>query len=79
MIKEKASNPYALVRNHLQHLSDLRRVIQGTYAIFLFKNLQNPKFLRRDCVSRFEFKLFHLSITQDDLVDTLKFINPGEA
>jgi hypothetical protein len=79
MIKEKASNAYALVRNHLQNLSDLRRVIQGTYSIFLFKNLQNHKFLRRDCASRFEFKLFHLSITQDDLVDTLKFINPGEA
>ena len=38
MIKEKASNPYALVRNHLQNLSNLRRVIQGTYAIFLFIN-----------------------------------------
>jgi len=44
-----------------------------------FKILQNPKCLRRDYVRGFESKLFHVSITQDSLVDTLKFINPGEA
>jgi hypothetical protein len=44
-----------------------------------FKILQNPKFLRRDYVRGFESRLFHVSITQDSLVDTLKFINPGEA
>ena len=41
--------------------------------------MQNPKFLRRDCVRGFESRLFHVSITQDSLVDTLKFINLGEA
>ena len=44
-----------------------------------FKILQNPKFLRRDYVRGFESRLFHVSITQDSLVDTLKFINLGEA
>jgi len=44
-----------------------------------FKILQNPKFLRRDYVRGFESRLFHVSITQDSLVDTLKFISQGEA
>ena len=44
-----------------------------------FKILQNPPFLCRDYVRGFESRLFHVSITQDSLVDTLKFINLGEA
>jgi len=46
---------------------------------FFFKIMQNPQFLRRDCVRGFESRLFHVSITEDSLVDTMKFINPGEA
>jgi hypothetical protein len=79
MIKEKASNSLCLGEEPLTKLERFERVIQGTSAIFLFKNLQNPKFLRRDCVSGIESKLFRLSITQDSVVDTLKFTSADEA
>jgi hypothetical protein len=79
MIKKKASTLYALVRNHSHIRRDLRASFKKHMLSLFFKILQNPKFLRRDYVRGFESRLFHVSITQDSLVDTLKFINPGEA
>jgi len=79
MIKKKASTLYALVRNHSHIRMDLRASLKKHVLSLFFKILQNPKFLRRDYVRRFESRLFHVSITQDSLVDTLKFINLGEA
>jgi len=79
MIRKKASTLYALVRNHSHIRRDLRASFKKHMLSLCFKILQNPKFLRRDYVRGFESKLFHVSITQDSLVDTLKFINPGEA
>ena len=79
MIKKKASTLYALVRNHSHIRRDLRASFKKHMLSLFFKILQNPKFLHRDYVRGFESRLFHVSITQDSLVDTLKFINPGEA
>jgi len=79
MIKKKASTLYALVRNHSHIRRDLRASFKKYMLSLFFKILQNPKFLRRDYVRGLESRLFHVSITQDSLVDTLKFINPGEA
>jgi len=79
MIKKKASTLYALVRNHSHIWRDMRASFEKHMLSLFFKILQNPKFLRRDCVRGFESKLFLVSIIQNSLVDTLKFINPGEA
>jgi len=79
MIKKKASTLYALVTNHSHIRRDLRASFKKHMLSLFFKILQNPKFLRRDYVREFESRLFHVSITQDSLIDTLKFINPGEA
>jgi len=58
---------------------DLRASFKKRILSLFFKLLENPKFLRMDYVRGFESRLFHVSITEDSLVDTLKFINPGEA
>jgi len=79
MIKKKASTLYALVRNHSHIRRDLRASFKKHMLPLFFKILQNPKFLRMDYVRGFESRLFHVSITQDILVDTLKFINLSEA
>ena len=79
MIKVKASPFHALVRNHLQN-ERLERIVQVTQAIFMFPNFTKTQvFHTRARVRGFDSKLFHFSITQGELVDTLKFINPGEA
>jgi len=79
MVKKKALTLYALVRNHSHIRRDLTASFQKHMLSLFFKILQNPKFLRRVCVRGFESRLFRVSITQDSLVDTLMFINLGEA
>ena len=79
MVKKKALTLYALVRNHSHIRRDLTASFQKHMLSLFFKILQSPKFLRRDYVRGFESRLFHVSVTQDSLVDTMKFINPGEA
>jgi hypothetical protein len=75
----KRDGKYALVRNHLQNLSDSRESFKEQKLSLCFQNIQKPKFLSRDRVRRLESKLFRFSITQDILVDTWKFIGSGEA
>ena len=81
MIKgEGKTSKYALVRNHLQNLSNPRESFKEQKAIFMFsKSYKKPKFLSTDSVRRFESKLFHFSIAQDILVDTWKFTGSSEA
>jgi hypothetical protein len=75
----KRDGKYALVRNHLQNLSDSRESFKEQKLSLCFQNIQKPKFLSRDRVRRLKSKLFRFSITQDILVDTWKFIGSGEA
>jgi len=80
MIKKKANiQKYALVRNHLQIQVTWENYSRNKSYLYIFKTIQKPKFLSRGRVRRFESLLFHFSITQDNLVDTQKFLGSGEA
>ena len=80
MIKRKAKTfKYALVRNHLQIWVTWANHSRNKSYLYVFKIMQNPKFLSMNNVRRFESKLFHFSIAEDILVDTWKFTGSGEA
>jgi hypothetical protein len=79
MIKKKANiHKYALVRNHLQIQVTWENHSRNKSYIYIFKTIQKLMFLSRGRVRRLESKLFHFSISKDNLVDTQKFIGSGE-
>jgi len=60
-------------------MSDLRLSFEEQGYLFFFKKLIKTQVFELTDGRGFESKLFHYSITQENVVDTLKFTNTGEA
>ena len=61
------------------YLSDLRESFEELSYIYNFKIHMKTQVSKLIDARGFESMLFHYSITQDNMVDTLKFTSAGEA
>ena len=61
------------------NLSDPRESFKELSYVFIFQIHMKTQVFKLIDVRGFESMLFHYSITQDNVVDTLKFTSEGEA
>ena len=61
------------------YMSDLRESFEELSYVYIFQIHMKTQVSKMIDARGFESKLFHYSITQDNVVDTPKFTSAGEA